>query len=490
MPLTSKKNGALCWQVRHDLNSALKDNLSHRTPISISKPLLLFTSSFTLFCTSYLFSALNIALPAINAEFKVDAILLSWLSTAIIIGSAVLLIPFGRLADIVGIRKMIISGMVLSTAASISAYFSVSINMLIISRALQGISSAMVVGNIMALVSAVFPPGERGRALGFTSSSVYVGITISPLLSGVLTEHFGWRSIFLVSIFSGLIIILFFFWKIRGEWQGAKGEPLDITGSVLFVISILSFMYGFSHIGSNFPTWQMVGFIGAGIFLFFIFLRWESKNRYPVLNLALFKKNRVFVMSNISAFLNYTSIFPVSFLLSLYLQIIKGLNAEQASFIIVVQPFVQALISPFAGRLSDKIEPRIVASIGMAVSCFGLFLFSFITIDTSFQTIIITFIILGIGFALFVAPNTNAAMCSVEPKVYGLASALISTMRNMGQLFSMVILTVFLSILMGRVMVTPENFPAFINSCKILFSVFEVLSFLGIFTSLARGKVR
>jgi EmrB/QacA subfamily drug resistance transporter len=471
------------------LNISSQSNLGTRAPesSSVSKTLLLLTASFTSFCISYMFSTLNIALPAINAEFKVDAILLSWLSTAVIIGSAVLMIPFGRLADIVGIRKMLISGMILYTLSAAAAYFSVSITMLIISRALQGISSAMVVGNIMALVSAVFQPGERGKALGITSSSVYIGITVSPLLSGTLTEHFGWRSIFLVSIAAGLIIILFFFWKIKGEWQGAKGESMDLLGSAFFVVSILAIMFGLSQISSDVPLWQTAGSIILGMIILYVFFKWESKTSYPILNIDLFKKNRVFVMSNISAFINYTSIYPVSFLLSLYLQLIKGFNPETASLIIITQPVIQASISPMAGRLSDKIEPRIVSSIGMAISCTGLILFSFISQETSIPII---FMILGLGFALFVAPNTNAAMSSVEPKTYGVASAMINTMRNLGQMFSMAILMIILSIFMGRVVITPEHFPAFINSSKIVFTIFAGISFVGIFTSLARGKVR
>ncbi len=474
------------------MNTISQNTLNPATNLNnkVSKNLLLFTNGFTLFFASYMFASLNIALPTINLEFQVDAIMLSWLSTAITLASAVLLIPFGRLADIIGLRKILIIGIILYTVSATSAYFSVSIGMLIASRVLQGVSAAMLVGNIMALVSIVFPPGERGRALGISGSSVYVGTTLSPLLSGTLTEHFGWRSIFMVSIIAGLIMLLFFLWKIKGEWRGAKGEPMDILGSAFFMVSILLMMWGLSQVSSGLPYWQSAIYIAMGIIILWVFIKWESKIPYPILNINLFKKNRVFIMSNISAFINYSSIYPISFLLSLYLQLVKGFNPETASFVMVSQPVIQIIVSPLAGRLSDKIEPRIVASIGMGLSCIGLIMFSFITLDTSVLTIIINLIIMGLGFSIFVAPNTNAAMSSVDHKYYGVASALINTMRNMGQIFSMAILMIMLSIFMGKVMITPEHYPAFVTTCRIVFSIFAGLSLVGIFTSLSRGKMR
>ena len=342
----------------------------------------------------------------------------------------------------------------------------------------------------MALVSIVYPPGERGRAIGISSSAVYVGSTLTPLIAGLLTEHFGWRSIFLVSIVAGVIVLLFFLTKIKGEWQGAKGESMDTAGSAFFVISILLLMFGLSQVNSGLSYWQIAICIGAGAIVLYIFIRRESKIQYPILNINLFKKNRIFVMSNISAFINYSSIYPISFLLSLYLQLVKGFNPEIASLIMIGQPVVQVIVSPLSGRLSDKIEPRIVSSIGMAVSCLGLVLFSFISLDTSILTIIVIMMVMGFGFALFVAPNTNAAMTSVEHKYYGVASAVINTMRNMGQMFSMAILMIVLSIFMGKVVIMPEYYPAFVNTCRIIFAIFAALCFVGIFTSLARGKLR
>jgi EmrB/QacA subfamily drug resistance transporter len=460
---------------------------------SVSKTSLLFTACIFLFVGSYMFACLNIALPKISAEFQPDAVLLSWLSTVIVIGSAVLFLPFGRLADITGIRRMIILGMILYTLAAVLAFFSNSINMLLVARVLQGVSGAMTIGNTMALVSIVFPAEERGKALGISSASVYVGLTLSPVIAGFLTERFGWRSIFTVSIGAGLLVIVLILTKIRGEWRGAQGEKMDIAGSAFFIASFLLIMYGLSSISSGLPHWQSALYIGAGLIILGIFVIWELKTPFPIINIRLFKNNRIFILSNISAMINYASLFPASFLLSLYLQLVRGFNAETASLILVAQPVMQVIISPLAGRLSDRIEPRLISSIGMGVACLGLAIFGFITVDTPIWVIIGTLMLLGTAYGLFVAPNTNAIMGSVEHKYYGIASAALNTSRNLGQMFGMALMAILLSFLMGKVILTPEHssaFPAYTSACRTIFYIFSGVCFVGIFTSLVRGKVR
>ncbi len=459
-------------------------------PPSVSKASLLFTASLFLIVSSYMFACLNIALPKISAEFQPDAVLLSWLSTVIVIGSAVLFIPFGRLADITGIRRMILIGMILYTLAAALAFFSNSINMLLVARTLQGISGAMTIGNTMALVSIVFPAEERGKALGITSAAVYIGLTLSPVLAGFLTERFGWRSIFTVSVAAGLLVIILMLTKIRGEWRGAQGEKMDIAGSAFFIGSFLLIMYGLSSVSSGLPHWQSALYIGAGLIILWLFLKWELKTPYPIINIRLFKNNRIFILSNVSALINYASLFPASFLLSLYLQLVRGFNAETASLILVAQPVIQVIISPLAGRLSDKIEPRILASAGMVAACLGLAIFGFITPETPIWVIIGTLMLLGLGYGLFVAPNTNAIMGSVEHKYYGIASAALNTSRNLGQMFGMALMAILLSFLMGKVILTPDHYPAYSAACRTIFYIFSGVCFVGIFTSLVRGKVR
>jgi MFS family permease len=188
--------------------------------------------------------------------------------------------------------------------------------------------------------------------------------------------------------------------------------------------------------------------------------------------------------------LNYSATFGVTFLCSLYLQYIKGLSPKEAGLLLLAQPLVMAVLSPFAGRLSDRIEPRIVSSLGMALSTLGLSLCIFLNMQTKTPYFIACLMVLGTGFALFSSPNTNAVMSSVEKRFYGIASATLGTMRLTGQMFSMAVTMLIFALLIGRVQITPEHYPAFLKSMKIAFTCFTGLCFFGIFASLSRGRIR
>jgi MFS family permease len=204
----------------------------------------------------------------------------------------------------------------------------------------------------------------------------------------------------------------------------------------------------------------------------------------------LFLHNITFAFSNLAALINYSATFAVTFLLSLYLQYIQGLTPQHAGMILISQPLVMAIFSPLAGRLSDKIEPRVVASIGMGFTAAGLFLFTFIGNDTPLGFITTGLVLLGFGFALFSSPNTNAVMSAIEKRSYGVGSATLGTMRLTGQMLSMGIAMLIFAIQIGSARITPENYPVFITSVRTAFLIFAGLCFAGIFASLARGKVR
>lgn len=452
----------------------------------IDKGMLLTTISITLFFMGYMFSSVNIALPAISRDFHAHVLDLSWVTSAIFLPTAIFLVPFGRLADIVGLKRIYTLGMVLYVLVNAVCAFSVSVGMLIVMRVLQGLSGAMVVGNTIALVTMVFPKGEKGKAMGIASAAVYVGLSCSPLISGFLTVHFGWRSLFLITVPAGLLVLALIFWKIKGEWRGARGESLDIVGTVVFGVAVTALMLGFSKLAS--PAGWML--IPAGILFMIVFVIWENRTRFPLIQVRLFRNNRVFVLSNISALLNYSATYSIIFFMSLYLQYVKGLNPTMAGLVLAVQPATQAILSPLTGRISDRIEPRIPASAGMGIICAGLASFAFLGQQTPVVTIVLTLVFLGVGFALFVPPNTNAVMSSVTPNVYGVASAIVNSMRNFGQVLSMGLAMMVLALIMGSVVVSPENVADFIASTRIAFALFSFLCFVGIFTSFSRGKVR
>jgi EmrB/QacA subfamily drug resistance transporter len=454
--------------------------------LPVNKRTALLVTTTGSFLTPFMGSSVNIALPAIGREFTMDAVLLSWVSSSYILAAAMFLVPFGRIADIYGRKKILNWGMMLYTLSSCLCGISHSPLMLIASRILQGVGSAMTFSTGMAIVTSIFPEGERGKAIGINVASVYLGLSLGPFFGGFLTEHLGWRSIFLITVPLGLIVVGAIYWKREGEWAAARGEKFDFFGSVIYSLTLVAIMYGFTLLpGKSGGAVILLGILGL-----WAFIRWELRMKSPVLNINLFRKSRVFALSNLAALINYSATFGVGFLLSMYLQYIKGYSPLHAGSILALQPATQTALSPFAGRLSDRVEPQIVASMGMGFTVAGLSLLTFLHENTGLEFILTSLFLLGVGFALFSSPNTNAVMSSVEKAFLGVASGTLATMRVIGQMLSMGIATLLFAVYIGRVQITAASYPAFLQSARTAFFIFAALCFGGIFASLARGKVR
>jgi EmrB/QacA subfamily drug resistance transporter len=442
-------------------------------------------ATLTSFMTPFVGSSINIALPAIGKTFHMNAVLLGWVATTYLLTAAIFLVPFGRLADIYGRKKVFACGVVTITLSSLLCGFSISAPMLILFRGFQGVGGAMIFATGIAILTSVFPPQERGRALGINVAAVYTGLSLGPLLGGFLTQHLSWRSVFLINVPFGVVIILLMHWKLKAEWAEASGEPFDIPGVLIYGLALVAIMYGISRLPAGNSLWiTLFGFLGLAAFI-----RWERRAAYPVLDLSLFTRNRVFAFSCAAALIHYSATFAVTFLLSLYLQYIKNVSPQKAGLILIAQPTVMAILSPLAGRLSDKIEPRIIASLGMSVTTLGLIPFIFLNKDSTFGFIVASLSVLGSGYAFFSSPNTNAIMGSVDRRFYGLASGAVGTMRVLGMMMSMGIAMVTFTLLMGRVQIRPDHYPAFIKSVQVTFMILSVLCFFGIFSSLARGRL-
>ncbi|MDD2421807.1 MAG: MFS transporter [Heliobacteriaceae bacterium] len=439
------------------------------------------------FLTPFMGSAVNLAIPAIGQEFNGNALLLSWVVTSYILASAALLLPLGRLADIVGRKKIFIWGVALFTLAALFCGFAWSIAALITFRVVQGIGSAMIFSTAMAILTSAFPPQERGKVLGINVATVYTGLSLGPVLGGFLNHHLGWASIFFFNVPIGIAILLFATLKLKEEWAGAQGEKFDFPGAGLYIIGLLAFMYGMSSIA----TQQIAGYLLVlGVILLALFIRHEQQVSQPILQVSLFSQNITFVFSNLAALINYSATFAVGFLLSLHLQVVMGYDSQIAGLILLSQPVVMAALSPFAGRLSDRVEPRLVASWGMGLTTLGLLLFAFLSKATPLWLIIANLMLLGTGFALFSSPNSNAVMSSVEKKYYGVASSTLGTMRLTGQAASMAVVTLIIALYAGNVALTPEAADMLIKSAKTAFTVGGLTCFAGIFASLARGNVK
>jgi EmrB/QacA subfamily drug resistance transporter len=435
--------------------------------------------------TPFMGSAINIALPSIAEAFQIDAVLLSWVATSYLLASAIFLVPFGRLADIHGRKRVFAWGILVFTFSSLLCALSSSASVLIASRIIQGAGSAMVFATGMAILTSVFPPQERGKVLGINVAAVYAGLSLGPVLGGFLTQYVTWRSIFLFNLPMGALILFLLLWKVNQEWAEAKGEAFDWTGALIYMAGIIGIMYGISLVPAKASLLPMLfGFLALSGFVLF-----EAKVEYPVFQISLFRSNRVFTFSSLAALINYSATFAVTFLLSLYLQNIKGYGPQQAGLVLIFQPMVMAAFSPLAGRLSDRIEPRIVSSAGMGLTTIGLLLLTLLQEHSTNFFIVSVLMLLGFGFALFSSPNMNAIMGSVEKKLYGIASGTVGTMRVLGMMMSMGIATVIFALFLGRIQITPPTYPLFMHALKAAFLIFSALCLGGIFASLVRGRL-
>jgi MFS family permease len=454
-------------------------------PAPAGKKTVLFVATLGAFLTPFMGSSITVAIPSIGKEFSSSASLLGWVLTSYVLATSVFLIPFGRLADIHGRKRIFTLGFILYTAASFLPVFCRSIEMLILIRTLQGTGGAMVFGNGVAILTSVFPAGERGKALGTSTASVYLGLSTGPFLGGLLTQHFGWRSIFLANAGLGLIVIGSIFAKLKGEWAEARGERFDLKGSILYGLSLIIAIYGLTCL----PAARGLLLILAGAGGMFLFVRYEGRIPTPILNPAIYRRNVVFAFSNVATLINFSATFAINFLLSMYLQYIQGLNPHTAGLILVTLPAVQTVLSPAIGRLADKSNPQVLAALGMALTTVGLGFLLFLRENTPLSFIVFVLIILGLGYIFFFSPNTLAVMGSVEKRDYGVASAAVVTMRQIGMTLSMAVTTMILAVYVGGTEVTREMFSPFLTGLRISFAVFAGLSFCAIFASLAGVRI-
>jgi EmrB/QacA subfamily drug resistance transporter len=458
------------------MDTEIKDKAQKRS--------VLLVATFAAFLTPFMGSAINLALPSIGKDLNADAISLGWIISSFILSSSIFLLPFGRLADIIGRKKVFSFGILLFTISTFLIIFSNSITSLIILRIFQGLSSAMMFGTSLAIITSVFQPGERGRAMGINITAVYLGLSLGPIIGGLLTQYLGWRSIFAFLVPFGIASLVLLNLKIKTEWADAAGEKFDWKGSVIYGIALASFMYGFSKLPSVFGWICLV----TGVIMAVVFLLFEKRTETPVFDVRLILRNRVFAFSGMAALIHYSATSATGFFMSLYLQYLKDLDARTAGLIMISQPIAMTLLSPIAGKLSDKRNPGVIASTGMGLTATGLVLLCFITSDTPNYLIVLLLGMMGVGFGLFSSPNSNAIMSSVEKKHLGVASGVVGTMRMIGQMMSMGIAMMILSVFIGKQTINPSTYPGLMKGMRTGFLIFSILSVFGIFASLARNK--
>lgn len=461
-------------------------NLEKKSPvIPTSQTATLAVVCVAHFLMPFMMSAVGIALPVIGREFGASAVQLGLVETTYVLSASVFLLAMGRLGDLVGRRQIFRLGLAIFTISGGLISQAWSIHSVIVLRFFQGIGGSMVMATTMAMVVTAFPENQRGRALGLATASVYAGISFGPFLGGSLVTWLGWRAIFYLCVPLGGLAFIVATVKLTEEGAAAKGESFDWRGWIIYALSIVALITGVMRLNYG-GLWWLVASMGvAGLMLF---LWYESRQDYPLINTDLLRHNRMFAMSSVAALLNYAGTFGITFYLSLYLQYVKGFPPHTAGLILIVQPVVQTIFSPMCGRLSDRYPAERVATVGMFFCAVGIGVAATISEVTSLSFIVMVLVILGAGFALFSTANTNAIMGSVAARNLGVASGFAASMRTLGMMASMTIITLMFSFYLGEQSVTLATQNEFIQSMQGSLLVFSGLCFAAVVSSFSRHR--
>jgi len=337
----------------------------------------------------------------------------------------------------------------------------------------------------MAILTSIVPPQSRGKALGFISATTYMGLSCGPPLGGLISSAFSWRAVFVFNMAIALFVLFLTGWKLKGEWKG-EASKIDGGGIVFCILAQGLMLFGLNNLASG--LLHQASFV-LGLILLVVFFIYEKRHSNPLIQLESIMKNRTFAFSNLSALINYSATFAMTFLISLYLQAALQLDAVFAGLILLIQPVIMVVLSPVAGLLSDKLPSRVLASIGMVICVFSLFLFIFLSAETPVLYVIFILSLTGVGFALFITPNTNAIMSSVDKTLYGVASSILGNMRLIGQSLSMAIVSLITSVFIRDMSIASAGYvDGLLISIRTSFIVFAALGCLGVLSSLVKAR--
>ncbi len=377
-------------------------------------------------------SIVNISLPSIQSDFGIDLAVVEWVSIAYLVVVGSVLLPFGRLGEVLTFRRVYLSGFVLFTLASVLCGAAPGPGALIGFRVIQGIGAGMLQAMGPAIVARTFGPGERGKALGLNAISVSLGLTLGPVLGGVLTEVATWRAVFFVNLPIGIFAIL---WAMRvlPHERRTGGQTFDIPGAFLSGTALLTLLLALTQgesLGWTSP--QIVALLVTFVLAAGLFLRVERRALQPLIDLRLFTI-RAFSAGNASVVIAFAGLFTATFLLPFLLENGAGYQPIEAGLLLTPVPIVGALVGPFSGSLSDRIGSRVPASIGIAVMAVGLFSLSQLERGFGPVDLIWRLALIGLGQGLFMSPNSSAVLGSVPRPRIGTASGTLAQMRIDGQ---------------------------------------------------------
>lgn len=433
-------------------------------------------------------SIINISLPSITSYYGVDLSLAEWVIMIYLLLLSCLLLIYGRLGDMYGHKTMYVTGFTIFALSSLMIVWSPNIYALIFFRGIQALGAAMVVANVQAVLANNFPVGIRGRAIGFNSMIVSLGLASGPSLGGILVNYFSWTSIFWINLPIGIIGSVWA-WRILPV-NKTKAQKFDLVGAGIFFASQMCLLLALSH-GQNWGWGSATirSLMAAALFTFILFLYWENRTPYPMLRLRLFK-NRVFSAASLAALLNYLAQYSVTFIMPFYLIDYLSLPIQYAGLVLTAFPIVMMITSPVSGYWADRIGSRALTALGMTVTALATYILSTLTPDSSLVPVIMGMGLVGLGTGLFLTPNNTSIMSSVPKDEVGIGSGMIATMRSLGQVMGVAVSGAILTTRMAYYSAALTNSPQqiFILAQRETFWAATVFALLGMAASLVRGS--
>ena len=441
--------------------------------------IVIFVAFITSFFAIFLSNGIIIGVPAIAQEFAMNNVIQNWIPTIFFLVMAVFTVPAGQISGKFGVKKSLLVGIIIYLIGSIGAVLSLSIEMFLVFRIMQGVGVAFLNVSAMAMVVQAVKPQNRGKALGFTVTGIYLATSLSPVICGFLVHNLGWRSMFYFVIPFLVLCILILILKIPQDWKTYDDQPIDKLGSILWGMGILIFIYGFTSL----VNLQGVILAVIGLSILVLFVVYELKQSAPVFNMILFK-NKKFTSSNIAAICSYLAVMAITTILNYHFQYVRGWNAQMSGLILIITPILMAIIAPNSGKLSDKLHPQKLAAVGIGIASIALGILSFTNGDTPVYIVIIAMILQGIGMGLFSTPNTNAIMSSVPLKYAPTASASQATMRTIGQTMSLGLLTLIFAWIMGSLQLSTKYAAMIVQASQTICLICTGVCILAVFASL------
>ena len=442
-------------------------------------------------------SIVNIALPAIQTDFRIDLTTVEWVVVAYLLVVGSLLLPFGRLGEVLTFKRVYLAGFAIFTLASVCCGAAPNAAGLVAFRAVQGIGAAMLMAMGPAIVAHTFHDRERGRALGLNGLSVAIGLSLGPALGGILTQVATWRAIFLINAPIGLLAILWAARVLPAETRG-KDESFDIKGAALSGVALFALLLALS----DGQEWGWTSPAIIGLFIAFIvlggaFLVAERSSIQPMIDLALFRI-RPFSAGLASVVVAFAGLFTATFLLPFLLEQGRGFSPIEAGLLLTPVPITMALVAPLSGAASDRFGPRILASAGMVIMALGLLSLTQLPVDFALPDLVWRLVLLGVGQGMFMSPNSSAVLGSVPRPRIGTASGTLAQMRVNGQALGIALsgaivatrLPVHLAELGGGAPTAAVRSAALAEAIHDAFVVAALVCCLGIVTSLVRGSSR